>query len=210
MLTARTIAVAALTGAAVLTVPTVAFAEPDPDPVSQDVQHQRDLADGKLDPDHLRHKSEKDAQEAAMGIDTTPGALFTTRTMVVGNTAYFAPADMSRAGAKAAAEANNLCAFGDHCLYYNSGGRGANFKRVDTNSTIRDYAGYKFPAGLAGGGQPVKNNAAAVHNASGHYTFGVFYNSGWKGDREWFSPGTGGNLDYVKNENASGKSFKSW
>ena len=122
------------------------------------------------------------------------------------STTYFAPAgDVST-------QANNLCAYGDPCLYYSSGNKGANFRRKDTKSTIKDYKGYKFPKGLTGGGKPVKNNAASVCNESGHYTFGVFKNSGWKGDRAWYSvDGDCGNLpSYMKNENASGKSFRSW
>ncbi|GAA2433114.1 hypothetical protein [Streptomyces macrosporus] len=208
MLSARAAAVAAVAGAVVLTAPTTAFADPDPVPVSEEVQYQRDRADGKLDPEHLRHKAEKDAREAALGLDTRPGASIETEPVVIDGTTYYAP---SGTLTTRAADANNLCAYGWHCLYYNSGHVGANFHRQDTSSTIRDYAGYTFPPGLPGGGQPVKNNAASVGNASGHYTFGVFYNSDWKGDRAWYAPGDHRNLpDYLKNENASGKSFKSW
>lgn len=178
----------------------------DPNPVSVEVQHQRDLADGKLDPEHLRHKAEKDAEESRLGLGTTPGQTFSPAQVVIKGTTYFKPAGVT------SADANNLCAYGDHCLYYNSGNTGANFRRTDTTSTIADYAGYKFPAGLAGGGQNVKNNAASACNESGHYTFGVFYNSNWQGDRAWYSvDGDCRNLpSYLKNENASGQSVRSW
>ncbi|MEF2528844.1 MULTISPECIES: hypothetical protein [Streptomyces] len=185
-----------------------AGALPGADPVSADVQHARDLADGKFDAGHLAHKARKEAEERALGFDTAGGAA-PLREVVVKGTKFFAPA--GAAPLAAADEPNNLCAYGEVCLYFNSGHRNANFKRKDTQSTIKDYAGHTFPVGLPGGGQPVKNNAAAVHNASGHYTFGVFYNSNHKGLRAWYAPGTGRDLpDWLKNNNASGRADRSW
>ncbi|MFD9565089.1 hypothetical protein [Streptomyces sp. NPDC059994] len=175
---------------------------PDPEPVPAEVQHQRDLADGKLDPQHLTHKTEKEAQEARSGFARRPGTPLPVKQFAISGTTYYAAASTD----VSTAQTNNLCAYGEHCLYYNSGLHNANFKRSQSTSTIDNYAGYTFPAGLPGGGQDVKNNAASVFNASGNYTFGVFYNSNHNGTREWFSASSGGDLTYVKNENASGKS----
>ncbi|AXE24777.1 hypothetical protein C0216_16165 [Streptomyces globosus] len=186
-----------------------ADALPGADPVPAEVQYARDLADGKLDAGHLAHKAQKEAEERALGLDTAAAGAAPLREVVLRGTKFFAPAGAPPLAA--AEEPNNLCAYGEVCLYYNSGHRNANFKRKDTQSTIKDYAGYTFPVGLPGGGQPVKNNAAAVHNASGHYTFGVFYNSNHKGLRAWYAPGTGRDLpDWLKNNNASGRADRSW
>ncbi|WP_199551977.1 hypothetical protein [Streptomyces sp. N35] len=180
--------------------------EQDPIPASAEVQQQRDLADGKLDPEHLAHKQAKDAEELRLGIaPLSGGARVPTTTVERDGNVYYAPL-----GVNGQAEVeNNLCAYGQVCLYYNSGLRNANFPRKGTSAQLSNYSGYTYNngRGLPGYGQGVKNNAASIMNGyEGKPSFGVFYNSGWKGDRGWFIAGDGRNLpSWLKNENASGR-----
>jgi murein DD-endopeptidase MepM/ murein hydrolase activator NlpD len=107
------------------------------------------------------------------------------------------------APAQAATARNGVCETGEFCLYYNS----------DTSGSLSDFAGsvsdytpstgcYKFISAGAGQGQCVKNNAASAKNLTGRYVT-VFYNSGYSGPIDNFSPGADANLrDYLKNENA--------
>lgn len=105
--------------------------------------------------------------------------------------------------AQAATARNGVCESGEFCLYYNS----------DTSGSVSDFAGsvsdygsssgcYKFVGAGAGQGLCVKNNAASAWNRTGKYVT-VFYNSGYSGPIDNFSPGAEANLrDYLKNENA--------
>jgi murein DD-endopeptidase MepM/ murein hydrolase activator NlpD len=106
--------------------------------------------------------------------------------------------------AQAATARNGVCETGEFCLYYNS----------DTSGSVSDFAGsisdygtgsgcYVFVGAGAGQGQCVKNNAASAWNRTGRYVT-VFYNSGYSGPIDNFSPGADANLrDYLKNENAA-------
>jgi murein DD-endopeptidase MepM/ murein hydrolase activator NlpD len=108
------------------------------------------------------------------------------------------------APAQAATARNGVCESGEFCLYYNS----------DTSGSLSDFAGsisdygsssgcYKFVSAGAGQGQCVKNNAASAWNRTGRYVT-VFYNSGYSGPIDNFSPGADANLRaYLKNENAA-------
>lgn len=107
------------------------------------------------------------------------------------------------APAQAATARNGVCESGEFCLYYNS----------DTQGSVSDFAGsisnygtgsscYEFKGSGAGQGQCVKNNAASAWNRTGRYVT-VFYNSGYSGPIDNFSPGASANLrPYLKNDNA--------
>ncbi|MFD7247423.1 hypothetical protein [Streptomyces massasporeus] len=181
--------------------------EPDPNPVDAATQHQRDVADGKYDPEYLEHKADKEAEEKLLGLSGASGDEVAVKKVWKDGKLYFKAAESTTVSTKTAS--NNLCAYGQVCLYYNSGCPTANFPRTGMSAQIPDYAGYKFNngKGLAGYGQPVKNNAACIMNSyEGQPSFGVFYNSNYKGDRGWFAGGEGRDLpDYLKNNNASGR-----
>ncbi|WP_026925175.1 peptidase inhibitor family I36 protein [Glycomyces arizonensis] len=106
--------------------------------------------------------------------------------------------------AQAATARNGVCESGEFCLYYNS----------DTEGSVSDFSGsisnygasqpscYEFKGPGSGQGQCVKNNAASAWNRTGRYVT-VFYNSGYKGAIDNFSPGSSANLRaYLKNDNA--------
>ncbi|MFE7074510.1 hypothetical protein ACFU96_30935 [Streptomyces sp. NPDC057620] len=193
--------------ALVLTMVGQASADPDPDPVDAATQYERNLIDGKLDSEHLERKAAKEAEEDALGLSGESGELVPTLRVWRSGKLYFSAAESAPTTAEAAG--NNLCAYGQICLYYNSGLKNANFPRTGMAAQIPDYAGYTFNngSGLPGYGQAVKNNAASIMNGyEGQPSFGVFYNSNYKGDRGWFVAGDGRDLpDYLKNENASGR-----
>ncbi len=104
--------------------------------------------------------------------------------------------------AQAAAQ-DGVCQVGEFCLYYNSYQQGS---LSDFGSSIPDYGStYRFKSAGAGQGILVKNGAASVWNR----TFGsvtVYYNSGYSGATQTFSPGAKANLNpTLKNQNASHK-----
>jgi murein DD-endopeptidase MepM/ murein hydrolase activator NlpD len=106
--------------------------------------------------------------------------------------------------AQAATARNGVCESGEFCLYYNSDTEGS---VSDFSGSVSDYGAsqpscYEFKGSGAGKGQCVKNNAASAWNRTGRYVT-VFYNSGYSGPIDNFSPGSSANLRaYLKNDNA--------
>ncbi|THA47086.1 peptidase inhibitor family I36 protein [Streptomyces sp. A1136] len=103
-------------------------------------------------------------------------------------------------GAVVPAQAD-ACPSGLFCLYYNSNIQGAN---ANYNWSDSDLAGDTFmPLSGAGAGEPVKNNAASAKNYQVNAYVRVYYNSGYSGPYDQFSPGQSKNLVNTRNENAS-------
>ncbi|WP_205324922.1 peptidase inhibitor family I36 protein [Glycomyces sp. YM15] len=107
------------------------------------------------------------------------------------------------APAQAATARNGICESGEFCLYYNSDNQGS---VSDFSGSISNYGTgsscYEYKGPGAGQGQCVKNNAASAWNRTGKYVT-VFYNSGYSGPIDNFSPGAQANLRaYLKNDNA--------
>ncbi|WP_100449044.1 peptidase inhibitor family I36 protein [Glycomyces xiaoerkulensis] len=106
--------------------------------------------------------------------------------------------------AQAATARNGICESGEFCLYYNSNNQGSvsDFDGSITNYGPSQPTCYEYRGSGNGKGQCVKNNAASAWNRTGRYVT-VFYNSGYKGPIDNFSPGAKANLrSYLKNDNA--------
>ncbi|GAB3996811.1 hypothetical protein GCM10029992_17970 [Glycomyces albus] len=106
--------------------------------------------------------------------------------------------------AHAATPRNGVCEAGEFCLYYNSDNRGSvsDFAGSISNYGASQPSCYEYKGPGAGQGQCVKNNAASAWNRTGKYVT-VFYNSGYSGPIDNFSPGAKANLRaYLKNDNA--------
>jgi surface antigen len=108
------------------------------------------------------------------------------------------------------AAAQATCPSGDFCYYYDSSAYGYG-SMAAVPATVYDLGNngsgvcYKFTTTGAGQGQCVKNNAAAVANATGH-TETVFYNSDYGGNSQTVLNGWTVNLNgWVKNNNASNR-----
>lgn len=99
-------------------------------------------------------------------------------------------------------------------IYYNSNYGGA-YRNI--GYSVWDFADERIGGAPQGGTQPlnfchggsgnlqgIKNNAASAKNKHSTYYSVVYFNSGYKGNSDWISPGTGwSKLSGTYNENAS-------
>ncbi|WP_328312292.1 peptidase inhibitor family I36 protein [Streptomyces sp. NBC_00442] len=169
---------------------------PAPDPASPAVQHQRDVADGKFDPDHLRRKADKEAAEVRDGLRNPDGS--TPSTLAA---ATLQPRADSAGNASLALPSTDLPCSQKICFYYNSNTRGA-MQSYWIN--WKDFAGQTFwGPGLPGTGEPLKNNAASVINAFRVSGAIVYYNSNYQGPSDFTSYQDWRNLSSTYNNNAS-------
>ncbi|MEU5438799.1 peptidase inhibitor family I36 protein [Streptomyces sp. NPDC020719] len=164
---------------------------------AEDGQHQRDAADGKFDPEHIRHKAEKEAAEVRDGLRKPDG--------IAPNTvpAMQLQAKMTPDGKPGLALSGSeiACAYQAFCLYYNSNVKSA-MQQYWTD--WKDFADQEFYGpGLPGAGQSVKNNAASDINTFLRSGARVYYNSNYQGASDYTAAQDWRNLAATYNDNAS-------
>lgn len=109
--------------------------------------------------------------------------------------------------ATAATARNGVCEVGEFCLYWGLGRTGS---VSDFNGSIPDYGNsqptcYEFKGPGTGQGECVKNNAASAWNRTTANTVTVYFNSGYGGSSDVFTPGQAKDLNNTFLENASHK-----
>lgn len=109
--------------------------------------------------------------------------------------------------ATAATARNGVCEAGEFCLYW---GLGRTESVSDFNGSVWSYGAtqptcYDFKGPGYGKGQCVKNNAASAWNRTTANTVTVYYNSGYEGRSDTFTPGQAKDLNNTFLQNASQK-----
>lgn len=107
--------------------------------------------------------------------------------------------------ATAATARNGVCEVGEFCLYWGLNRTGS---VSDFNGSISNYGDsqptcYEFKGPGIGQGECVKNNAASAWNRTTANTVTVYFNSGYAGPSDVFTPGQAKNLVNTYLENAS-------
>ncbi|CCB72605.1 hypothetical protein [Streptantibioticus cattleyicolor] len=88
------------------------------------------------------------------------------------------------------------------CLYYSPDASGASLGYPHADADIHDLGNYRYANDGAGAGQVVRNNAASAEDVS-NCNVGIWYSTDFTGDSEWLSPWMGGNLTFLRNNEAS-------
>lgn len=88
------------------------------------------------------------------------------------------------------------------CLYYSPNAKGASLGYQHADADIHNLGNYRYANDGAGHGQVVRNNAASVEDVS-DCNVGIWYSPDFQGDSEWLNPWMGGNLTFLRNNEAS-------